>query len=60
MKKKSREIESKMSAMPKCCDECGALFDKNDKASLNKWRIAVYDEGPINLVCPDCVPDDVQ
>ena len=60
MKKKSKEIENKMSAMPKTCDECGVPFDRNDKESLSKWRIAVYDDGPINLVCPDCVPEDVE
>jgi hypothetical protein len=59
MKKKSKAIEQKISSIPKSCDECGIPFDRNDTASLNKWRIAVYEDGPVNLVCPDCVPPDI-
>ncbi len=57
--KKSREIEEKISKMPESCDECGKKFNKQDKSSLDSWRIAVYDSGEINLVCEECTPDDV-
>ena len=60
MKKKSKDIENQLSAMPKTCDECDAPFDRSDTASLSKWRIAVYEDGPVHLVCPDCVPDDIE
>tara|TARA_Y100001973_G_C4904704_1_gene188914 strand:+ start:49 stop:333 length:285 start_codon:yes stop_codon:yes gene_type:complete len=59
MRKKSRDIEKKISGMPENCDECSAPFDKTDTESLNKWKIAVYDDGPIHLVCPACVPPDI-
>ncbi len=58
-KKKSREIEDKISRMPDSCDECGKKFNKNDKSILDSWRIAVYDSGEINLVCGDCTPKEV-
>ena len=60
MAKKTRAIENKVHTMPKSCDECDAPFDKTDQASLNEWRIAVYDDGPIHLVCPACVPAEAK
>jgi len=60
MKQKAKAIATKMSGMPKNCDECNAPFDRSNKELLNEWRIAVYDDGPIHLVCPDCVPDDIK
>jgi|GEM_PF-2007358 hypothetical protein len=60
MRKKSKEIEQKLSTMPKSCDECDTPFDRDDTASLSKWRIAVYEDGPVHLVCPDCIPDDIE
>ena len=53
-------VESAVSRMPEKCDECGVHFDRSNKTQLDKWRIAVYDDGPINLVCPACVPDDIK
>lgn len=54
------EVANAISSMPTKCDECSAPFDKKDKQMINHWRIAVYDDGRVNLVCPDCVPDDVK
>jgi hypothetical protein len=58
-KKAADKVGQAISRMPTSCDECGTNFDKNDKQALDGWRIAVYDEGPVHLVCPDCVPEDV-
>ena len=55
-KKASRKIEQQIDVMPKVCGECGADFDNADKEALNQWRIAVWDDGRINLTCPNCGP----
>ena len=64
LRKKARQAEKQVSQavsnMPKSCDECSAEFDKTNKEMLNQWRIAVYDDGRVHLVCPDCVPDDIK
>ncbi len=60
MKKKSRQVEDKISKLPKSCDECGAPFDRSNTDQIDKWRIAVYDDGRVHLVCPNCVPDSVK
>ena len=49
------KVEHALSKMPTKCDECGSHFDKTNKDLLDKWRIAVYDDGPVKLVCPACV-----
>jgi len=59
-KKAANEIGEAINRMPTSCEECGTKFDKNDKEALDGWRIAVYDEGPVHLVCPDCVPEDIK
>ena len=66
--RKAKKLEKKASAifqqaadnMPKKCDECNIPFDKSDVKSFHHWRVAVYDDGRIHLVCPKCVPDDVK
>jgi hypothetical protein len=58
-KKITATIDKAVSAMPAACDECNAPFDRTNHAIIDKWRIAVYDDGPIHLVCPDCVPADI-
>lgn len=58
-KKANKEISKSLDSMPKKCDECGAVFVKGDESCLG-WKIAVYDDGRINLICTDCVPDDVR
>ena len=60
IKKAQKQIENMISSIPDNCDECGVPFDRTDVATLNEWRIAVYDDGVINLVCPSCVPEDVK
>jgi len=59
-RKTSKKVSNAISQMPKKCDECGASFDKSDKGMLDSWKIAVYDDGPIHLVCPDCVPEEIR
>lgn len=59
-KQKVQRIENALSRVPTKCDECGKTFDKKNHAELDSWRIAVYDEGPVNLVCPSCVPPDIR
>ncbi len=59
-KKASKQISKDLSRMPQACDECGVKFDKTNLDMVGSWRIAVYDDGPIHLVCPDCVPDEVK
>ena len=58
-KKITATLEKAVSAMPEACDECNAPFDRTNHTNLDKWRIAVYDDGPIHLVCPACVPPDI-
>lgn len=55
-KKASKQVENKINSMPKICGVCSADFDSTDKDMLNQWRIAVWDDGRINLTCPDCGP----
>jgi hypothetical protein len=57
---KIRKINEAVSSMPTRCDECGVSFNGTEAKHLDTWKIAVYDDGPINLVCPDCVPDDIK
>ena len=57
--KRIKGVEQAISRMPAKCDECGLPFDKTNHSELDRWRIAVYDDGGINLVCPGCVPEDV-
>ena len=58
-KKIASTLEQAVSTMPTTCGECNAPFDRTNHAILDKWRIAVYDDGPIHLVCPDCIPADI-
>ena len=61
-KQKIKSIESSISKTPTKCDVCSAPFNTKNTLSndIDKWRIAVYDHGPVELVCPDCVPDDIK
>jgi len=60
LKKNLKKAEKALDSLPKHCDECGALFDRSKKEELNKWRVAVYDDGRIHLVCDACTPDSVK
>jgi hypothetical protein len=51
-------VERAVADMPKSCTSCSKDFDNKDQQSLNTWRIAVYDDGPIHLFCPDCKSDE--
>ena len=55
-KKAARQVENQVNSMPKNCDVCGASFSSTDKDMLDQWRIAVWDDGRIELTCPDCGP----
>ena len=57
-KKTARQVENQVNSMPKVCGECGIDFDNTNKEMLNQWRIAVWDDGRINLSCPDCGPTE--
>ncbi len=54
------KVNQAVASMPTKCDECDAPFDNSDGSQLDTWKIAVYDDGPVNLVCPDCVPDNIK
>ena len=56
--KAARGVQNAVEAMPNVCGECGIKFDKTDKESINKWTIAVYDDGRIHLACPKCGPSE--
>jgi len=58
-KKAMKNVSKALERMPQRCDECSTVFDRENKESL-EWRIAVYDDGRVHLVCPSCVPDDVK
>jgi len=60
LKKRAKGVEKVISGLPDKCDECSTPFDRHDKSLLDKWRLAAYDDGRINLVCPDCVPQSVK
>tara|TARA_Y100000816_G_C25971467_1_gene506945 strand:+ start:42 stop:278 length:237 start_codon:yes stop_codon:yes gene_type:complete len=51
---KIKAVETAMSGMPSVCKTCGAHFDKNDKSSLDSWRVAIYDDGAVVLTCEKC------
>ena len=55
-RKAARDVEQQVSSMPKICGECGVDFDSTNKEMLNQWRIAVWDDGRVNLTCPACGP----
>lgn len=52
----AKKVENQINSMPKQCDVCGADFNATDKEILNQWRIAVWDDGRIELTCPKCGP----
>ena len=60
LKKKMKGAEQAIASLPKKCDECSAPFDRTKQSELDKWRIAVYDDGRVHLVCDNCVPDSVK
>ena len=55
-KKAVKHVQNQVGSMPKICGECGANFDDTDKEMLNQWRIAVWDDGRVELTCPNCGP----
>jgi hypothetical protein len=59
-KREAKKLNSALSRVPTKCDECQKPFDNRNQTMLDQWKIAVYDDGPIHLVCPDCVPDDIK
>ena len=54
--KKAKQVENQVNSMPKTCAVCNSNFDNTDKDMLNQWRIAVWDDGRIELTCPNCGP----
>ena len=54
--KATKNIENQVNSMPKICAVCNADFDNTDREMLNQWRIAVWDDGRIELTCPKCGP----
>ena len=59
-KKMNKKLQQAAMKMPKACDECSKPFDNSNIESFSDWRVAVYDDGPVHLVCSDCVPEDVK
>jgi hypothetical protein len=58
-KKAMKSVSKALEQMPQRCGECSAVFERGSQESL-EWRIAVHDDGRVNLVCSSCVPDDVK
>ena len=56
----AQRLSDSLSRMPSHCDECQKSFDNRDGVMLDSWKIAVYDDGPIHLVCPECVAPDTR
>jgi len=54
------KVNQAVQNMPTKCDECDMLFDNKNQNMLDSWKIAVYDDGPVHLVCPNCVPEDIK
>tara|TARA_A100001037_G_scaffold173847_1_gene155945 strand:- start:346 stop:645 length:300 start_codon:yes stop_codon:yes gene_type:complete len=54
----AKGVQDAVEAMPNACGECGIKFDKKDKAKVNSWTLAVYDDGRIHLACPECGPTE--
>ena len=55
-KKAVKQVENQVNSMPKICGVCSVDFDDTDKEMLNQWRIAVWDDGRVELTCPTCGP----
>ncbi len=55
-RKTTKQVEQQVSAMPKTCGVCNDIFDNTNKEMLNQWRIAVWDDGKVELTCPKCGP----
>tara|TARA_Y100000034_G_scaffold116166_1_gene154160 strand:- start:789 stop:1040 length:252 start_codon:yes stop_codon:yes gene_type:complete len=51
---KLNNVSKSLDSMPMKCDECDIAFDKSRVESHSNWRIAVHDDGQINLVCDKC------
>ena len=56
--KATQEVQDAVEAMPTTCGDCGIKFDKGDKEKVNSWSLAVYDDGRVQLACPDCGPTE--
>jgi hypothetical protein len=54
--KATKGVQDAVEAMPNACGECSIKFDKGDQEKVNSWTLAVYDDGRMHLVCPDCGP----
>ena len=54
------KLNQAVQSMPTKCDKCDMVFDNRNQEMLDSWKIAVYDDGPIHLLCPKCVPTDVK
>tara|TARA_A200000159_G_scaffold32967_2_gene29601 strand:- start:559 stop:813 length:255 start_codon:yes stop_codon:yes gene_type:complete len=57
-KKKSekimKEVGAAISSMPSYCHVCNVELNKSDTASLDKWRIKIFETGRVELTCGEC------
>ena len=61
-KRKAKNVENQINSMPSKCAVCDSDFNTTDRDMLNQWRIAVWDDGRIELTCPSCgpTPDELE
>ena len=53
-RKAMKSINQQLSNSPDACGKCGISFDNTETEALDKWRVAVYDDGRVHLECPKC------
>jgi len=55
---KMESVEKAISNMSNTCSGCDAVFNKDDKSSLDAWRVSI-DESGFDLICPLCAEKKV-
>lgn len=53
-KKIMKEVGDTIASMPKTCRKCSAELDKSNNASLDEWKIKIFESGRVDLTCGSC------
>lgn len=53
-KKVMRKVGDTIASMPKVCRKCNTELDKSNDASLDEWKIKIFESGRVDLTCGDC------